>query len=130
MGGTSSKEQAEYCKFTKIQFTYLLSIIQDCHSVMQFYASALLLQKIPIKFTEYKVYSDDSEEFFNGKRNTPSGSGMNDYDTYLYVKNFQKMYEGLESEIDRKQALETAFNATYDNLTRAIQDLSDSCLSQ
>jgi hypothetical protein len=127
MGGSSSKEQAETCKFTKVQFNYLLSIIQDAHYVMQFYASAKLLTRVPIRFTEYRVYSAQSEEYFNPFRNDGPG---NYYETYLYIKNFQNMYDGLVSETERSAALDKAFSSTYAVLQRLVQDLSNTCMQQ
>lgn len=133
MGGGQSKSP-EYCKFSKIQFNYLLAIIKESHSVMQFYASANLLNKVPVKFIEYMTYPAEVEEYFNTRRNDPfqptEDDPMGFYDTYLYIKNFKRIYEGLGSESERAESLIMAFTVTNSTVKKLVQELLDTCLGQ
>lgn len=125
MGATESKTVAQHCKFSKQQFNYLLAIIKDSHSVMQFYASSKLLGLVPVNFIEYRTYSPISEEFFNSRRN--DNDQVNYYQVYNFISNFKEMYEKLPSEASRSEALDKAFNHTYSVVRKLIDELDMTC---
>ena len=134
---SSQKEQAMYCSYSKIQFKDLIAVIQDSHAVMQFYASSLLLPKIPIKLVDYKGYNSYTEDVFNARRHqkidelTRIDPGLNNlYDVYSYVRNFKETYESQSDELDRKLELGRAFEITYGVMQYLIKELAYSCEAQ
>lgn len=124
-GPSKTKAQAAYCTFTRSEFKGLLLIVQDAHSVMQFFAAANMLPVIPDKFLEYKVYSPDTEVFTKG-----TGAA----NTVAFIKNFKDQYEKkdefgkqIKDATERKAYVEKAFEDTKEVLKFLIENLYNLC---
>jgi hypothetical protein len=130
----ATQEVAQQCKFSKATFNEMIGVINDTHSVMQFYASALLVVRTPTRFAEYKKFSSTSEAIFNSTRNNGvSGLSSLDssfssyYDVYLYVRDFKTKYEQTKEDDDRRVLLTDAFNITYGTMKLLLNDLVNAC---
>ena len=137
MGASQSLSvKATECKYKKQEFKSLIGIIQNAHDVLQFYASSALIPISPIKLPQYPLY--ESEDYYNVRRklimpeleklNIPSLSTV--YDSYNYMKDFQKLYEQASDNDVRKKHLDNVFNVADTTLRILINELQQSCLSQ
>lgn len=135
MGGTVSSSlpdvpaDAYICKYNKSSFNEKLNIIRDAHDVSQYYASLLLVEKLPIKLLNYKNYSDATEEYFNPTRKISLNDlGSSYYQFYQYLNNIQELYEQPDnSETDRRRMLTDIFNKCYIVQKYIIEDLWNDC---
>lgn len=120
---------AYICKYNKSSFNEKLNIIRDAHDVSQYYASLLLLEKLPLKLSIYKNYNDASEEYFNPTRKTILNDlGSSYYQFYQYLNSIQEIYEQPDnSETDRRLLLTNIFNKCYVVQKYIIEDLWDDC---
>lgn len=120
---------AYICKYNKSSFNEKLNIIRDAHDVSQYYASLLLLEKLPIKLAIYKNYSDATEEYFNPTRKVY----LNDLDSsyyqfYQYLNTLRDIYEQSDvSDVIRKKLLTNVFNKCYTVQKYIIEDLWNDC---
>ena len=131
-------EDAEKCKMHKATFNEMMNIITDTHSIMQFYASSLLMLKAPSRFASYKTFNSESENMFNRLRNTPT-SGISSisntnasfntyYDVYNYVKDFKNVYEKATVEDERRVLLGEIFNVTYGTMKVLLREVTEACV--
>ena len=130
-------EDAEKCKMHKATFNELMSVITDTHSIMQFYASSLLMLRAPSRFASYKTFNSESENMFNRLRNTPT-SGLSSisntntfntyYDVYNYTKDFKNIYEKATEEEERRVLLGEIFNVTYGTMKVLLREVTEACV--
>lgn len=120
---------AYICKYNKSSFNEKLNIIRDAHDVSQYYASLLLVEKLPLKLSNYKNYNDATEEYFNPTRkNILNDLGSSYYQFYQYLNNIQELYEQPDnSETDRRRMLTDIFNRCYIVQKYIIEDLWNDC---
>jgi len=135
MGGSSSTvipKDAYICKYNKQSFNEKLDIIRDAHEVSQYYASLLLIEKLPIKLDYYKNYSQATEKYFNPTRkNTLADLGMSYFQFYHYLESLQKLYESTDnSENNRRELITSVFNKCYSVQKYIIEDLWEDCNGQ
>jgi hypothetical protein len=138
MGGVSSSQKAQTCKYSKQDFTTRINVIRDAHSVMQFYASILLREQMPATLPEYKNYSGASEEYFNTKRKeniqelvSLNPKIKNHYDFYNALTFLQTEYERRDiTDNERKSKITNIFDISYVLLKFLVDDLSSSCEEQ
>jgi hypothetical protein len=145
MGGSTSQVPVEQivqiatmCKYQKQDFNTKINVIKDAHTVLQFYASILLKEKMPVQLPEYKNYSDVSEDYFNQKRkdqyeelSSINPKINNYYDFYNALRILQQEYErGDITENERRSKILNIFDISYAILKKLIEELSDSCEMQ
>lgn len=134
MGGSSSSIPADayICKYNKASFNQKLDIIRDAHEVSQYYASLLLVEKLPIQLDYYKNYNEQTEEYFNPTRkNILPDLDMSYYQFYQYLESLKKYYELSDNtENDRRKLLTDVFNKCYTVQKYIIEDLWEDCNGQ
>jgi|688.fasta_scaffold198975_2 hypothetical protein len=120
------------CSYNKYSFKDKLDVIRDAHEVSQYYASLLLLERLPIKLDIYKNYSDHTEEYFNPTRkNVLTDLNMSYYKFYQYINSIPELYEKTDmTESDRRKLLTDIFNKCYIVQKYIIEDLWDDCNGQ
>ncbi len=134
MGGASSK----VCSYDKKTFEKQVYVLLDTHNLIQYYASFLLMEKLPITLPEYKNFTIESEMIFNKIRyeENPVYASTNPsvksyYDVYNMLSNLQKDYEKTDStQNDKREKLTQLHTLLYLTLTSLISDLNNSCASQ
>ena len=130
--GQSTSKTAVTCKIQKVQLKDYIAVIQDAHNILQFYASALLLPKIPRNLPGYKSYSNLSEAVFNSRRNEPIAtlSALNLdittlYEAYIFIRDLKSSFERIEDENGRRAKLDEVFKITYGVLDVLTTELSN-----
>lgn len=134
MGNTiSTSDKATHCVYNKTDFKTTISIIKDAHSVMQFYASFLLLPKLPSDVTMFKNYNDITEQVFNSRRKeeipelTKINPAIKSYYNVLSMLDSIKGMYITSSDETKRSLIEQAFNLTYNVLVLLINELGNSC---
>ncbi len=133
-GGQSAPQLANYCSFKKTEFKETIEIIKDSHAVMQYYASILLLSRMPNQLPMYKNYTPLSEAVFNYRR-LESISGINTvddklnsyYDVYNMLKTLKPEFEKTLEESGRREQITKIFNVTYAVMKSLTEELASSC---
>lgn len=123
------------CKYQKEDFNAKIDVLRDAHALMQFYASLLLSEKMPINLPEYRNYNSTSEEHFNKKRKEEMQDLMglnpkirNYYDFYNGLNNLQGEYERNDiTENERRNKIKDIFNISYAVLRLLVEELWESC---
>lgn len=123
------------CKYKKDEFNNKIEILKDAHGLIQYYASLLLSEKMPINLPEYKNYSSVSEDHFNTKRKNEMADLQaanpkirNYYDFYNGLNNLQVEYERNDiTENERRNKIKDVFNISYIVLKLLVEDLWESC---
>lgn len=130
--GNSVPADAYICKYNKESFNEKLDIIRDAHSVSQYYAALLLVQKVPITLDFYKNYSEKTEDYFNTTRkNTLDDLGSSYYEFYQYLQTLKSVYEqGDNTETSKREILTNVFNKCYIVQKYIIEDLWEDCNNQ
>lgn len=138
MGGGNSKQSADLaqnCVYSKTDFQTRVQIIQNAHSMVQFYANLLLSEKMPLQLQEYRNYSDVAENYFNSKRKETNSDIQeinpklrNYYDFFNALNNLQMEYEKPEiTESDRRRKVRDIFDVSYVVLRLLVEELWESC---
>ena len=138
MGGSSSAvstEVAQNCVFAKTDFQTKIDIIRDAHSMVQYYATLLLSEKMPLQLPEYKNYIEVSENYFNTKRKDTiqdiqdtNPKLRNYYDFFNALNTLQMEYEKNEiTENDRRRKVRDVFEVSYVILRLLVEELWESC---
>lgn len=123
------------CKYKKDEFNNKIEILKDAHGLIQYYASLLLSEKMPINLPEYKNYSSVSEDHFNTKRKNEMADLQaanpkirNYYDFYNGLNNLQAEYERNDiTENERRNKIKDVFNISYIVLKLLVEELWESC---
>lgn len=141
MGGTTSAPVItpvvleNVCKYKKDEFNNKIEILKDAHGLIQYYASLLLSEKMPMNLPEYKNYSSVSEDHFNTKRKNEMADLQaanpkirNYYDFYNGLNNLQAEYERNDiTENERRNKIKDVFNISYIVLKLLVEELWESC---
>lgn len=141
MGGTASVPEItpnvleNVCSYKKDDFNNKIEILKDAHGLVQYYASLLLSEKMPMNLPEYKNYSPTSEDHFNTKRKTEMADLQaanpkirNYYDFYNGLNNLQVEYERNDiTENERRNKIKDVFNISYIVLKLLVEELWESC---
>ena len=141
MGGTTSAPVItpvvleNVCKYKKDEFNNKIEILKDAHGLIQYYASLLLSEKMPMNLPEYKNYSSVSEDHFNTKRKNEMADLQaanpkirNYYDFYSGLNNLQAEYERNDiTENERRNKIKDVFNISYIVLKLLVEELWESC---
>lgn len=133
MGSSSSVPANAYiCKYNKTSFNNKLDIIRDAHEVSQYYATLMLVQKLPVKLDLYKNYSEMTEEYFNPNRKVVLPDlEMSYHQYYQYLQTLSEYYEqSNNTENDRREILTKIFNKCYTVQKYLIEDLWEDCNGQ
>jgi hypothetical protein len=101
---------------------------------MQYYASVLLLNRLPAQIPLYKNYSPLTEAIFNTRRNesNPELSKIdskiqNYYDMYSMLKSFKTDYESVSEQDAKRDKLGKVFELTYTVMKLLTAELGTSC---
>lgn len=141
MGGTTSAPVItpsvleNVCTYKKEEFNTQIDVLRDAHTLMQYYASLLLSEKMPLNLPEYKNYNSTSEDHFNARRKKEMGDLQaanpkirNYYDFYNGLNNLQAEYERNDiTENERRNKVKDVFNISYIILKLLVEDLWESC---
>lgn len=134
MGSSQSVPQAVLiCQYNKGRFNKQLDIIRDAHNVTQFYANLLSEETLPIKLSEYKNYTEETEEYFNPTRKiTLPDLESSYYIFYQYLtKTLQNIYEASNNnDQKRREIITNVFNKTFIVQKYIIEDLWEGCNDQ
>lgn len=135
MGGTMStiiSKDAYICRYNKESFNKKLDIIRDAHEVSQYYASILLIYKLPIKLEHYKNYSEATKKYFNSVRKHKLDDLYTSYyEFYIFLQSLQELYENTyNNENDRLEIITDVFNRCYTVQKYIIKDLWEDCNRQ
>lgn len=138
MGGVSSSQKAQTCKYNKQDFNTRIGVVKDAHTLMQYYASILLREQMPATLPEYKNYAPASEDYFNTKRKETiqelvalNPKIKNHYDFYNALTFLQTEYERRDiTDNERKSKITNIFDISYVLLKLLIEDLLNSCEEQ
>lgn len=132
--GQSTPEIAAYCSFKKNDFKKQIEVIKDAHTVMQYYASVLLVTPTPTQLPLYKNYTPLSESVFNSRRQeqieaiNQADQKLNSYyDVYQMLKGLERDFESTIQEADRKAILTKVMNVTYSVMVTLVDELRVSC---
>jgi hypothetical protein len=140
MGGSASAPEItpnvleNVCTYKKDDFNNKIEILKDAHALVQYYASLLLAEKMPMNL-EYRNYNPTSEDYFNTKRKMEMGDLQaanpkirNYYDFYNGLNNLQVEYERNDiTENERRNKIKDVFNVSYIVLKLLVEDLWESC---
>lgn len=135
MGGGGSKPVAQNCVYNKRDFNRRIDIVKNAHEIVQFYASQLLREKMPVQLEEYKTYNEEAEKYFNTRRKEEIQSFIeinpkvkNFYDFYNALQNMQYEYEKTDiTENERRAKITSVFNLAHLVLKLLIEELWESC---
>lgn len=135
MGNLFSSPTPISCTFNKKDFNQKLDIIRDTHSVLQFYANLLLLEKLPISLPEYKNFNQATEDSFNSRRKETIASltSFNPklatyYDFYNALLNLSKEYEKPDiTSQERRAKITEIFNTCHVVLKELVEELWTNC---
>jgi hypothetical protein len=141
MGGLFSKNTKEtvmICKYQKADFNNKIQIINDAHNLLQFYASALMKDKMPLQMQEYRNFGEIAEDYFNAQRKTvlDALAGVNQkiqtyYDVYKALENLQAEYEKTDmTENERRAKITGVFEVLHVVLQLLVEELRVSCEMQ
>ncbi len=136
MGASTSVEDvAQSCTYNKNSFNRRLEAIRDAHGLVQYYATLLLQEKLPVQLPEYRTYGEIAEGYFNTRRKDqiPELLNVNPkinnyYDFYNALLNLQREYE--KSDItgtERRAKIVEVFNTAHVVLQLLIEELWESC---
>lgn len=132
--GQSTPELANYCSYKKSDFKELIETIKDSHAVMQYYASILLLDRMPTQLPMYKNYNQMTEAIFNARRSETNSAinAVHDklnsyYDVYVLLRVLKPEFEKNIEEKDRREHVTKIFNVTYTVMKLLIEELLTSC---
>ena len=140
MGQTQSApivKIAKTCKYNKKDFNELIEVIKDAHRVVQYYATVLLKEKMPIQ-VDVVNFGESAEDHFNSRRKEeiPEFMEINDkiknyYDFYKALDNLPVEYSRNDiTENERRNKITQVFNLCHVTLSLLIQELGVSCESQ
>jgi hypothetical protein len=137
MGATTSTSapiplDAYICKYNKESFNQKLDIIRDAHEVSQYYASLILMDKLPITLDYYKNYSQTTENYFNPVRKVILADlDSSYYQFYQSLESLREYYEQTDNtENDRRKIISDIFNKSYIVQKYIIEDLWEDCNNQ
>ena len=123
------------CKYQKDDFNNKIEVLRDVHALMQYYASLLLSEKMPMNLPEYRNFNAVSEDYFNKRRKDEMNDLMeanpkirNYYDFYNGLNNLKAEYEKNEiTENERRNKIKDVFSISYVILKMLVEELWQSC---